>query len=106
MPGFNLTTYVHIRDSYGVRVGAWADQIVPGEFICKVCLPRKPLSLARGKKSLLQHASNAKHRIAFLQSQENKSSNNLQPTLAQTVAAKEADEKKEKAKDLEIALCL
>ena len=106
MPGVNLTTYVHIRDSYGVRVGEWADQIVPGEFICKVCLPRKPLSLARGKKSLLQHASNAKHRIAFLQSQENKSSNNRQLTLPQTVAAKETDEKKEKAKDLEIALCL
>ena len=79
MPGStNLSTYAKVTDKYGVSVESWAEQVSPGHFKCKICVPVKVLSFLKGKGALTQHSESEKHRK---QSTASSNNNSKQPSV-------------------------
>ena len=102
MPNVNISTVAKEKDKFGVKIGDWAEQAGPGQFKCKICLPAKILSFGKGKKDLTQHSETARHRKQFLSSNNNAS----QPSIVDLVHSQKHDETKQKARDLENAICM
>ena len=66
MPGASFSDkYLKEKDQNGVLVGNWAEQGEPGYFICKCCLPQKPLCFKKGKRELTRHSESVKHIQSF-----------------------------------------
>ena len=99
----SLSTYAKVKDKYGVTVESWAEQVSPGQFKCKICLPTKVLSFLKGKGALTQHSESEKHRR---QSTATSNNNSKQPSLVDVLNTQKTDEIKEKARDLENALVM
>lgn len=99
MVASNLTRYINDKDKHGIKVGEWAEQVSPGYFRCKVCVPAKDLCFKPGRNELFKHSESDKHRKAFT-SFATKSQ--TQPTLDE--AFKQDDDVLKKAKDFEIAI--
>ena len=100
MPGgsINLSKYLDVKDKFNVSVSEWAEEASPGHFRCKVCVPSKVLSFAKGKKDLTQHSESEKHR-------KNAGGNvNKQVKLTDCFEPKVGDEIQSKAQEFEIVL--